>query len=125
MPRALLLVVLVSLLVAAWIGRPARFNRAVWYANAEPESLNAPRFRMTNDLIKNQIKIEMPRSQSRALLGAPDASSQITFDTHGQVIVNDTDAYSLGFVGDAKDISTLELHFDAAGRLTSVKVARR
>ncbi len=125
LPRVALLAVLVALLVGVWLGRPARFDPAVWYANSEPESFSTQRFRMTQDLIKNHLTVGMPRTQSRNLLGVPDASSQITFDAYGHPVVNDTDAYSLGFVGNAKDITTLELRYSHSGVLLKAEIVER
>ena len=115
-----------AVLTAAYLlaERKNRFNHAVWYANTLPESPDCPRALMTNDLIRNQLKVGMPRSQARTLLGNPDASSQVLGTPDGFVI-NPTDAYSLGFVGKAKDISTLELRYSDAGHLVSAKVVKR
>lgn len=125
LPRILLLAALVSLLVALFIGRPTRFSHAIWYANSEPETFDTPRSRMTSDLIRNHLKIGMPRSQSRTLLGPPDASAQVTAGPNGQFISSDTDSYSLGFIGHAKDITTLELHYSEKGNLVKVNIVKR
>lgn len=121
----MLLAALVSLVVALFIGRPTRFSHAVWYANSEPETFDAPRSRMTSDLIRNHLKLGMPRSQSRILLGPPDALAQVTVGPNGQFITSDTDSYSLGFIGHAKDITTPELHYSEKGELVKVNVVRR
>lgn len=115
-----------SVLTAAYIlaERRTHFNHAVWYANTLPESFDCPRALMANDLIRNQLKRGMPRSQARTLLGRPDASSQVRWTPTG-FVTSHADAYSLGFIGKAKDISTLELHYSDDGQLVSAKVVKR
>jgi hypothetical protein len=125
LPRVLLLAALVSLVVALLMGRPTHFNHAVWYANTDPETFDAPRSRMTSDLIRNHLKIGMPRSESRTLLGPPDASAQVTAGPEGRFTMSDTDSYSLGFIGHAKDITTLDLHYSEKGALVKVNIVRR
>ena len=121
----LLSAALMLALACILVSRRTSFDHKVWYANERPESADDPRAGMTDDLIKHRLEIGMPRTQTRALLGNPDASAQSTDGPDGRAVMNDTDAYSLGFIGKAKDISTLELHYSEAGKLTKAEVVKR
>lgn len=121
----LLSAALMSALACILVSRQTTFDYKVWYANEQPETVDDPRAGMVDDLIKHRLEIGMPRRQTRALLGAPDASTQSIAGPDDHPVVNNTDAYSLGFIGKAKDISTLELHYSEAGRLLRVEVTRR
>ena len=121
----LLPVVLLSIYAYSLTKRHTGFDHTVWYANEQPETADDPRAGMVDDLIMHRLKIGMPRPQARALLGNPDASAQSMAGPEERPVVNDTDAYSLGFIGKAKDISTLEVRYDEAGKLIRVAVVRR
>jgi len=72
---------------------------------------------MVDDLMNNHLRARhgMTRAQVRALLGPPDAQSQVDKQNH-------IDRYDLGPVGAfGMDPSTLQLKYDNAGKLKQME----
>ena len=90
-----------------------RFDRARWIAVAGQGGVRNPRQRMVKDLMRRYLRNGMTKHEVRQLLGKPDYDS----------LYRDTDSYFIGVIGCLSvDASTLDVHYDKAGKVSRTQV---
>ncbi|MCU0707964.1 MAG: outer membrane protein assembly factor BamE [Pirellula sp.] len=87
------------------------FDRELWHRFHEDDDPDNPRASMVTDLQWNYLKKGMTRSDVEELLGTPDFEKR-----------DDVYSYNLGmWSGHRMDYDSLDIHFDADGKLADVR----